>query len=62
MWFELKGDSRATQRCATEGCGGQATWRMEAHGIGAEYCSGCKAEIDRPAEDIVREMRDEWRS
>lgn len=45
MWFELKGDERITQRCATEGCGGQPTWRLEADGVGSNYCSGCKAKI-----------------
>src|SRR5438067_1886933 len=42
MWFELKGDARLG-RCASEGCGGQPIWRLEADGIGSNYCSGCKA-------------------
>ena len=42
MWFKLKGDERITQRCATEGCGGQPTWRLEAEGVGSFYCSGCQ--------------------
>lgn len=47
MWFELKGDSRLG-RCASENCGGQPTWRLEAGGIGSSsYCSGCKESIDR---------------
>jgi hypothetical protein len=45
MWFQLKGDER-TQRCATERCGGQPTWRMESGGVGSNYCSGCKARIE----------------
>jgi hypothetical protein len=45
MWFELKGDVRLTQ-CASEGCGGQPTWRLEAEGVGSNYCSGCKARIE----------------
>lgn len=44
-WFELKGDERLST-CATEGCGGQQTWRLEAGGIGSNYCSGCKAKIE----------------
>lgn len=46
MWFELKGDERITQRCASDDCGGQPTFRLEAAGVGANYCSGCKAKID----------------
>lgn len=46
MWFELTGDERIMKRCATEDCGGQPTWRLEAGGIGSDYCSGCKAKID----------------
>lgn len=44
MWFKLKGDERLT-RCASEDCGGQPTWRLEADGVGSNYCSGCKAKI-----------------
>ena len=43
-WFELRGDARLG-RCATEGCGGQPTLRLEADGIGSDYCSGCAAKI-----------------
>ena len=45
MWFQLRGDERLTCRCATEGCGGQPTWKLEAGGIGSYYCSGCKEKI-----------------
>lgn len=44
-WFNLTGDERLTQ-CASEGCGGQPTFRLEADGIGSNYCSGCKAKIE----------------
>lgn len=44
-WFPLVGDERLKE-CATEDCGGQPTWRFESGGIGANYCSGCKAKID----------------
>ena len=44
MWFGLKGDERLKQ-CASEGCGGQPTWRLEAGGVGSDYCSGCKDKI-----------------
>lgn len=43
-WFRLQGDARLGE-CATEGCGGQPTWRLEIDGIGADYCSGCRAAI-----------------
>lgn len=45
MWFELKGDTRLTC-CASEDCGGQPTWRLEADGVGSNYCSGCRERID----------------
>lgn len=44
MWFKLLGDARL-DRCATDGCGGQPTWRLEAGGIGSNYCYGCKEKI-----------------
>jgi len=43
-WFKLSGDARLG-RCATEGCGGQPTWRLEAGGVGSNYCSGCTVDI-----------------
>ena len=48
MWFELKGDDRLRE-CATDGCGGQPTWRLEAGGAGSNYCSGCKEKIEPSA-------------
>jgi hypothetical protein len=45
MWFDLKGDERLG-RCASEGCGGQPTFRLEASGVGSNYCSGCRAKIE----------------
>lgn len=47
MWFQLKGDERTTHRCATDKCGGQPTYKLEADGVGAFYCSGCKEKIDQ---------------
>lgn len=47
MWFDLKGDARHG-RCASEGCGGQPTWRLEAGGVGSNYCSGCKDRMEKP--------------
>lgn len=58
MWFPLKGDARLTRRCATEGCGGQPTWRLEAGGVGSDYCPGCKAKIEMLR--IVRENPDDF--
>lgn len=46
MWFELRGDERL-KRCMSEGCHGQQTWRLESGGIGSNYCSGCKENIQR---------------
>jgi hypothetical protein len=46
MWFNLTGDARLG-RCATEGCGGQPTYRLESDGVGSNYCSGCKERIAR---------------
>jgi hypothetical protein len=45
MWFKLGGDSRLG-RCDSEGCGGQPTWRLEASGVGSNYCSGCQERIE----------------
>src|SRR4051812_3923943 len=44
MWFELNGDARLG-RCDSDRCGGQPTWRLEAGGVGSNYCSGCKEKI-----------------
>ena len=50
-WFDLTGDARLSA-CATEGCGGQPTKRLEAEGVGSNYCSGCAAKIaSLPASD-----------
>ena len=45
MWFLLRRDERITHRCATEDCGGQVTWKLEASGVGSFYCDGCKTKI-----------------
>lgn len=55
MWFDLKGDARLG-RCATEGCCGQPTSRLEADGVGSNYCSGCRAKIAAPKLVITDEM------
>lgn len=49
-WFKLTGDARLG-RCATEGCGGQPTDRLEADGVGSNYCSGCRAKISSQRDD-----------
>jgi hypothetical protein len=46
MWFKLSGDARLGA-CASENCWGQPTWRLEAEGVGSNYCSGCKEKIGR---------------
>lgn len=45
IWFPLTGDKRFGF-CTSDNCGGQPAWRMEADGIGSNYCSGCRAKID----------------
>jgi len=49
-WFELSGDARFGS-CATEGCGGQPIWRLEADGVGSNYCSGCASRIRALSQD-----------
>lgn len=55
MWFALAGDERITKRCATKDCGGQPTWRLEADGVGSDYCSGCKLTVSE--QDAMRRYR-----
>lgn len=45
MWFKLTGDERLG-KCATEECWQQPTYRLEADGTGANYCSACKEAIE----------------
>lgn len=45
MCFRISGDERL-KACATERCGGAPSWRLEADGVGSNYCSGCKSKID----------------
>lgn len=54
-WFKIGGDARLG-RCASERCGGQPTWRLEADGVGSNYCSGCKARIE--AEELLKPSRE----
>lgn len=49
MWFELSGDARLGQ-CTTDGCGGAPTSRLEADGVGSNYCSGCRSKIEANTE------------
>jgi hypothetical protein len=55
MWFKLTGDARIG-RCATEGCGGQPTERLEAGGIASNYCSGCREKIESGPTDRQSEI------
>lgn len=55
MWFELRGDARLG-RCATEGCGGQPTWRLEAGGVGSDYCSGCREKIIATSNGLIARL------
>jgi hypothetical protein len=54
-WFDLKGDARLGE-CATDGCGGQPTLRLEAGGTGSNYCSGCAASIRALTTPPAREI------
>lgn len=59
MWFKLSGDARLGH-CDSESCGGPPTWRLEADGVGSNYCSGCKEKIERTREErawMAREYR-----
>lgn len=58
MWFKLGGDHRL-HRCVTEGCGDQQTWRLEADGVGSNYCSGCKAKIEKDQRQLPQETNHE---
>lgn len=51
MWFERKGDARLGC-CTSCDCLGQPTWRLEADGVGSNYCSGCKEKIERQKQQI----------
>ena len=59
-WFKLTGDERINQRCATEGCGGQPTSRLEADGVGSNYCSGCRTKIESVCGSI-NQLEDKYR-
>lgn len=60
-WFKLTGDERLTQRCATDDCAGQVTERLEADGVGANYCSGCRAKIENAGGHLMAEITNEHR-
>lgn len=57
-WLRLTGDERITRRCASEGCAGQPTWRLEEDGLGSDYCSGCRMRIKYPT--TGRSAGHEW--
>ena len=57
MWFKLTGDERLG-RCASEKCGGQPTWRIEANGVGSNFCSGCKDKIAITTAKLVAAVRE----
>lgn len=63
MWFKLTGDSRLGA-CASERCGGQPTWRLEADGVGSNYCSGCKEHIENEGKTktLADDLREEGKS
>jgi hypothetical protein len=49
-WFALEGDEQGS--CATEGCGGQPGYRLEAGGVGSNYCYRCYAKLTAPAKTL----------
>ncbi len=53
QWFDLPTEHRAGRECASAGCGEQATARLEAGGVGSDYCSDCVAKIDELMLEIV---------
>jgi hypothetical protein len=46
MWFKLTADERIFNKCASEDCSQQPTFRQEHDGVGADYCGACKEKID----------------
>jgi len=44
-WFNISRD-RHIVRCDTEWCEYQASFRLEAGGVGSNYCSACKIKIE----------------
>lgn len=51
MWFERKGDARLGC-CTTDDCLGQPIWRLEAGGVGSNYCPNCKDKIERQMQPV----------
>jgi hypothetical protein len=46
MWFKLTADERIFNKCSSEDCSQQPTFRQEHDGVGADYCGACKEKID----------------
>ena len=57
-WFRLRGDARLGH-CDSDNCGGQPMWRLEAGGIGSNYCSGCRQKID-PSRCTCQFVKDDY--
>lgn len=39
------------RECATQDCGGAASWELEVDGIGSCYCNTCKEKIEKQQTD-----------
>jgi len=54
-WTQLPFDGRP-YACATSDCERQAAWRFEAGGVASDFCSDCKAVIQRGSQEVSREQ------
>ena len=54
-WFTIV---RGSEVCSTDGCLNPADWRMEAEGVGANYCVNCRARVMQL--NVVRENPEDF--
>lgn len=54
-WFPLEQHQRMRHHwnlCASDGCMGIPTSRLEFDGVGSNYCSKCRVKIEKPGDDL----------
>ena len=54
-WLKI---ARGSEGCSTDGCLNPADWRMEAGGVGLDYCVNCRARVMQL--DVVRRNPDDF--
>lgn len=59
MWFLLHTNPLGGS-CATGGCLNTPSWRLEAGGVGSNYCHNCKAKIEKPAQDFLHAFKRDY--